>query len=1133
MADVVPVVLSGDDDADVRTRAGRLLDAVTRPDPALPGHRGDSPAWDVADVAARCGLVPLRPHRAVVLAADRAALAAGLAAVRDGTVPAGATLAARGVATHHADRPARVLLLYPGQGSQRTGEHAGLARLLPSYAAHVRRLEDLLADRPGTPPLRPYLSDAWTGRAADPTGVDDTAVAQPLLTVTALATTAALAEIGVRPAVVLGHSVGELGALHAAGILDEGTVLEIVRHRVACMRTGAPDTGMLAVRAGAADVAGIVAAHPGVHVACDNGPRQVVLGGPLTTLVALAADLEAAGTASTPLATAGAFHTPHYAAADAAMRTRLAATPRPPAPARGDVTCVSSVSGDVVDDVEDALALLGRQIAGPVRFREAASTAAGLGPDVVVQVSGGTSLLRTFTETHHATHPGKTVRTVGLGGPDDSTGGTLAALAELVLTVPDARPHLVLGRLGTASRFPPTEGRETVVLHGTPTIPTTNPTTTTTADAPTTASPAGVPGTTELLALFGAQVAVLAQALARPHGDPATDAPASPAPGDVPVPVGTTGPVPAAPPAPGVPTARRTSTVTTAPTDDPAPARAAVAAAVRASIAQVGGYAADDLPGGALLGPDLGLDSLMMTNVAATLTRRFPAWRPAADDMRTLRTVDDVVAAVVAATGTGSATTAAATAPAAPAVPPTSPAAPVPAAASVPGPATPVIDVPETASPSPEPARLADLDEVRATVARLDDAVRGPGLPYYLPHDGRVGATTSVGGQELLSFSSYNYLGLAGHPRVVAAAQEAVERYGTSVSAARILSGNRPVHTALEEAIAGLLGTQDAVVLVGGHATNAGIVPHLYGPDDLVVHDALVHDSLQQGIAASGATRHAVPHGRADLVEEALRARRHRFRRVLVVTEGVFSMDGDLPDLPALVTAARRHGAHLMVDEAHSVGVLGTHGGGICEELGVDPGDVDLLMGTLSKSLSSCGGYLAGHRSLVQHLRYTLSALVFSAGLTPANTAASLAAIQVMRDEPERLARLRGNAEHFLAGARARGMDVGPAVGVPVVPVIVGESQAAVAVARGLAAHGVSANPIVFPAVPDDQSRLRFFLTSEHTHDQLDRALDVTARCLREAGVPLATAPVETAPVETALVETEPVEDALAAGVPA
>lgn len=1131
MADVVPVpvpvVLSGDDDAEVRARAGRLLDAVTRPDPARPGHPGASPAWDVADVAARCGLVPLRAHRAVVLAADPASLAAGLAAVRDGTVPAGATLAARGVATHHADRPVRVLLLYPGQGSQRTGEHAGLARLLPSYAAHVRRLEGLLADRPGTPPLRRYLSDAWTGRAADPTGVDDTAVAQPLLTVTALATTAALAELGVLPAVTLGHSVGELGALHAAGILDEGTVLEIVRHRVACMRTGAPDTGMLAVRAGAADVAGLVAAHPGVHVACDNGPRQVVLGGPLATLVALAADLEAAGTASTPLATAGAFHTPHYAAADAAMRTLLAATARPSAAARGDVTCVSSVSGDVVDDVEDALALLGRQIAGPVRFREAAATAAALAPDVVVQVSGGTSLLRTFTETHHATHPGQTVRTVGLGGPDDSTGGTLAALAELVLTVPDARPHLVLGRLGTASRFPLTEGRETVVLHGTPTSPTTNPTTTTTADAPTGAPPAGVPGTTELLALFGAQVAVLAQALARPSGDATTSGPSAGPDALAPA----AGAPPVAQAAPVVPTARRTTATgpATAPAGDPAPARAAVAAAVRASIAQVGGYAADDLPGGALLGPDLGLDSLMMTNVAATLTRRFPAWRPAADDMRTLRTVDDVVAAVVTATRTGPGAPAA-PAPAAAAAP--SPAVPSPA---VPSPAAPVDDLPVTASPSPEPARLADLDEVRATVARLDDAARGPGLPYYLPHDGRVAATTSVGGQELLSFSSYNYLGLAGHPRVVAAAQEAVERYGTSVSAARILSGNRPVHTALEEAIAALLGTQDAVVLVGGHATNAGIVPHLYGPDDLVVHDALVHDSLQQGIAASGATRHAVPHGRADLVEEALRARRHRFRRVLVVTEGVFSMDGDLPDLPALVASARRHGAHLMVDEAHSVGVLGAHGGGICEELGVDPGDVDLLMGTLSKSLSSCGGYLAGHRSLVQHLRYTLSALVFSAGLTPANTAASLAAIQVMRDEPERLARLRDNAEHFLAGARARGMDVGPAVGVPVVPVIVGESQAAVAVARGLAAHGVSANPIVFPAVPDDQSRLRFFLTSEHTHDQLDRALDVTARCLQETGVPLAgpTTAAGTTAVDAAPVEPTPVEDALAAGVPA
>ncbi|MBD7919434.1 aminotransferase class I/II-fold pyridoxal phosphate-dependent enzyme [Cellulomonas sp. Sa3CUA2] len=1060
MADArVPVVLSAASPQELRARAARLLAALEPVGTDRPGT-----AWTVRDVAARYALVPLLAHRAVMHAADRAGLAAGLRAVRDGTVPDGASPATHAAATRHVAGPVPVLLLYPGQGSQRPGEHAALAALLPGFAARVRRLEDRLAERLEGTAVRRHLSQVWSGGAADPSAVADTAVAQPMLTALALATTAALLELGLRPVATLGHSVGELGALHAAGVLDEDTVLDVVTHRVDCMRTAAPDTGMLAVRAGAADVAGLVGAHPDVHLACDNGPRQVVLGGPLRALVAVAARLEDAGIAATLLATAGAFHTPHYAHADRAMRERLARMPRPPV-ARTRVTCVSSVSGTAVGDADEAFTLLGRQIAGPVRFREAARVAAATAPGLVVQVSGGTSLVRMFREAD----PAHTAVEIGLGGPNDTEDGVLTALAELVLTVPDVRAHLVLGHLGTASRCPRThEEQETVVLHGEPTGTTAPTPAGPTAGPPSPARP-GPSGAADLVALFGAQVEVLAQALARAQGPAAAEG--------TPPAAGTATP-------PGIPTARPTPEgVGTPPTPgaaSAAAARDAVRAEVRACVAQVGGYALDDVPGGALLGTDLGLDSLMMTNVASVLGRHFPAWRPSADDMRSLRTVDDVITSVAAAAVTD----------------PTAPVEARPPAAVPPADS-------HHARPAPDLARPAELDEVRATVARLEDAARGAGVPYYLPHDGRVAATTSVAGRELVSFSSYNYLGLAGHPRVVRAAQDAVERYGTSVSAARILSGHRPLHTELEQAIAGLLGTQDAVVLVGGHATNVGIVPHLYGPDDLVVHDALVHDSLQQGITASRATRHAVPHGRADLVEEALRARRHRFRRVLVVTEGVFSMDGDLPDLPALVASARRHGAHLMVDEAHSVGVLGAHGGGVCEELGVDPADVDILMGTLSKSLASCGGYLAGHRALVEHLRYTLSALVFSAGLTPANTAASVAAIQVMREEPERLVRLRSNATHFLAGARARGMDVGPAVGVPVVPVIVGDSRAAVAVARGLSDAGVSANPIIHPAVPDDQARLRFFLTSEHTTDQLDRALDATARCLRAAGVPL------------------------------
>jgi 7-keto-8-aminopelargonate synthetase-like enzyme len=228
-------------------------------------------------------------------------------------------------------------------------------------------------------------------------------------------------------------------------------------------------------------------------------------------------------------------------------------------------------------------------------------------------------------------------------------------------------------------------------------------------------------------------------------------------------------------------------------------------------------------------------------------------------------------------------------------------------------------------------------------------------------------------------------------------------------------------------------------------------------------------------------------------MERALRLNRSRHRRALVVVEGLYSMDGDTCDLAALIRLKRRYDCWLMVDEAHSIGVLGATGGGIAEEQGVDPTQIDIWMGTLSKALTSAGGYIAGSRRLVELLKYTTPGFVYSVGAPPPVAAAAHAAIEVMRREPERLARLRDNGRAFLAGAKARGLDTGPSIGVSIVPTIVGSSPSAVALSQRLERRGYNVVPIIFPGVAENQARLRFFITANHRHEQIEGVLNAVA----------------------------------------
>jgi len=392
--------------------------------------------------------------------------------------------------------------------------------------------------------------------------------------------------------------------------------------------------------------------------------------------------------------------------------------------------------------------------------------------------------------------------------------------------------------------------------------------------------------------------------------------------------------------------------------------------------------------------------------------------------------------------------------------------------------------------------QFAEYRRLKATMQQM--SLTGVPNPYFTVHDSIVRDTTIVDGQEMISFASYNYLGLSGHPRVTQAAIDALQQYGSSVSASRLVSGEKPIHGELEKKIANWIGVDDSILMVGGHATNETTIGHLVGSGDLILHDALAHNSIIQGALLSGARRRPFPHNDFDTLDQVLREARSQYRRVLIAIEGVYSMDGDFANVPAFIEVKKRHQAMLLVDEAHSFGTMGKTGHGMAEHFALDPHEVDIWMGTLSKSAASCGGYIAGSRELIELLRYTAPGFVFSVGMPPAQVGAALAAIRTLEAEPQRVERLRDRSALFLTLCREAGLDTGDSEGTPVVPVITGNSIVALRLSNRLKADGINVQPILYPAVDEASARLRFFITSEHSEEQIRYTVQRTAEHLSE-----------------------------------
>ncbi|MEU7599803.1 aminotransferase class I/II-fold pyridoxal phosphate-dependent enzyme [Streptomyces sp. NPDC041003] len=1015
----------------------------------------------------------------------------------------------------------RIAFLFPGQGSQRPGMMQDLYERFPGFRTDVNVLS-AVARRDAGFDLADLLYGEAPAAHGDPeelsrrlTGTD---VCQPLLGTVQIAATRLLAHCGIAPHLALGHSVGEFAAAAAAGALTDEDTVRLLVHRGAALREAETGLGggMLAVQTDKETCRRLMTGIDDVWLACFNQPRQVVVSGTPHGLAAVRQACAEAGVVTVALDVSNAFHSPRLASAEESVRADLDAL-RIAGPV---LPFVSSVSAEVCSDPGELRELWARHASAPVHFGDAVRTAYDQGARVFLQVTGGSSLLASVRRNltgHGDVH----VVPAGEEAPDGGRGFVRALARLAVLGVPlDPRAlvpredrrllDLPVAKLDTQSYWVP-GGRPAkkkddgaTALPPEPVSPepvspepvspeetSMNAPTDTPTDAAAHDRADGPMD--ELLQLVRQQAALIARLTeALPARNPAAEItePAEPAPAPEPAPL------------PAVPTDPPAAQAPAGEADE-------ITAEVLAHVSRISAFPVSHLRVDQLLIDELGFDSLMLTDLFTALTQQWPQWT--FDESAADRPTAGRIAAEIAK-ACGADTAPQATPEAAP--------APVPAAFPVQradhGEEDPPASPPTSRPPADQPAtplpeehtRIECFPEVTAHGERIA-ALTGLGVPnpYFLVHERGMTDTTVVDGRELLSFSSYNYLGLATHPRVTEAARDAIERCGTSVSASRLLSGSRPLHLELEAELAGRLSCEAAVTLANGHATNVTVIGHLVGPGDLVVHDSLAHDSILQGCKLSGATRRPFPHNDAAALDAILTQVRHQYRRVLVVVEGVYSMDGDIADLPALVEVKRQHGALLMIDEAHSIGTIGATGRGIGEYFGIDGSEVELWSGTLSKALASCGGYVAGKRSVVDYLRYTVPGFVFSAGMTPADTAASLTALRLLRGEPQRVARLAENAALFVRLARDAGIDIGDSHDTPIVPCIVGDSLKALRLAEALFQQGVSVNPILYPAVPEELARLRFFITCEHTPEQIRHAVTALEHGLRHPAPATATAP--------------------------
>lgn len=367
-------------------------------------------------------------------------------------------------------------------------------------------------------------------------------------------------------------------------------------------------------------------------------------------------------------------------------------------------------------------------------------------------------------------------------------------------------------------------------------------------------------------------------------------------------------------------------------------------------------------------------------------------------------------------------------------------------------------------------------------------AILDGGNPWFAPLD-ELQTAARRDGKTLVSFANYDYLGVADHPAVKNAAHMGLDRLGIGALGSRLVGGERLIHAEFEDALARFVGAEACLTLVSGYLTNLSTISHVMGRRDLILYDEFSHSSIVSGISGSKATSAEFRHNDMDHLQSLLKERRSDHRNCLIVVEGLYSMDGDIPNLPELLALKDRFGGWLLVDEAHSIGGLGRHGRGVSEHFGEDPRRIDIIIGTLSKTFASCGGFVCAQRSVLDWMRFTLPGFVYSVGLPPVIAAAAHAALELIVAEPERTAALQTNARRFLKKARAAGLATGSAEGHGIVPVLFPDMKSTIEGSDFLLNRGVYAPPIVQVGVPKGLPRIRFFISARHSSEDIDRTI--------------------------------------------
>lgn len=960
-------------------------------------HLAARPDADIADLChtANTGRARLG-HRAVAIGGSAEALDSALDALVRGEA---STAVVRD--RLRAGPAPRTAFLFSGQGTQYTGMGKGLYDTHGGFARTIDRADGVLRPHLGVPLPELLFADAGGAR------LRGTRYCQPALVALEVALAEVWMSLGVRPAALLGHSIGAYGAACVAGVmsLEDALTLAAIRGR---HMDDQPGDGAMIACVGAADVIHAVAdTFASVSPAAVNAPGHLVLSGAREEIDEARSLLQDRSVVVRPLAVSHAFHSPLMAGAagplrEAAQAVRFA---EPNIPWIFDGTGEQITGRIGADD-------LAEHMLGTVRFADGFATLRRLGCDAFVEIGPHPTLLNLArtTTSPDSENPLLWLPSLRRGGPAGSSdwetllqslgrlhcaGGEVdwAALDEGHRRARVPVPHTVFERQSYWFT-PPTQ------------------------EVPDMRDPAtDATGTA-----------------ARHEGADAAPAPA------------------------GEPDTRRV---------------------LLEHVARVCAFPVDQISLDAHLGRDLGFDSLMRTELERALARAFPGClerhRESLSEDPSVRELADLLPRTAPAVASGEPS-------------------PEPRREPTNGPAA-------TSRPAPAVRQEREFEEwaeYAELQGRLGQARSSGANPYGRVHEGHNAGRATVEGRTVLNFASFNYLALSHHPRVRKAAQEAIDHYGTSSSATPLLFGETPLHHELDAEIASFLGTEDAIVFAGGHATNVATIGHILGPEDLVLHDEWIHDSAVRGAILSGARRRPFPHNDWRALDSMLGSLRAHHRRALVLIEGAYSQDGDIPDLLRFIEVKKRHGAMLMIDEAHSIGVLGRTGRGVGEYFGVDRHDVDLWMGTLSKALGSLGGYIAARRPLIEYLRFTAPLHIFSTGISPANTAAALEAIRVVRDDPQRVDRVRHLAEHFRDEARARGLDIGVSRASAVIPVIIGDWEKTMTLSNTLLERGVNVMPIGYPAVARDECRLRFFINADHSEEDLEHSLDILGRAMAD-----------------------------------